>query len=46
MSSESIDTETFEREYEAIDDIVCYECKQTMFSACLYLDGECQLDLL
>ena len=46
MSSEINDAEAIEREFEAIDEIVCYECRQTMFSACLYLDGECPLDLL
>jgi hypothetical protein len=46
MSSEIIEVETFESEFEAIDDIICYECMLTMFSACRYLDGECPLDLL
>jgi hypothetical protein len=46
MSSEIIDAETSESQFKPIDDIVCYECRLTMFSACLYLDGECPLDLL
>jgi|BarGraNGADG00211_3_1021988.scaffolds.fasta_scaffold00389_9 hypothetical protein len=46
MSSYTIESEAIEREFEAIDEIVCYECGQTRIRACLYLDGECPLDLL
>lgn len=46
MLSEIINAKTSEGQFEAIDDIVCYECRLTMFSACLYLDGECPLYLL
>lgn len=45
MPSEINDAETLEREVKAIDDIVCYDCRLTMFSACLYIDGECPLTL-
>lgn len=44
MTNETIDTEELETE-EPIDDILCYECMQTQFSACIFLDGECPLDL-
>ena len=44
MANDTIDPEGFERE-GPIDDIICYECMQTKFSACVYLDGECLLDL-
>lgn len=46
MSSQITDAEAIESEFEVIDDIVCYECRQMMFSACIYLAGECPLDLL
>jgi hypothetical protein len=45
MTNETIGTEELETE-EPIDDIICYECMQTQFSACIYLDGECPLALL
>lgn len=44
MTNETTDLEGFESE-EPIDDIICYECMQTKLSACVYLDGECRLDL-
>jgi hypothetical protein len=44
MANETIDSEGLENE-EPIDDIICYECMQTQFGACIYLDGECPLDL-
>jgi len=44
MTNETIDSEGLQSE-DPIDHIICYECKQTQFSACIYLDGECPLDL-
>jgi hypothetical protein len=44
MTNETIDPEGLESE-EPVEDIICYECMQTKFSACVYLDGECPLDL-
>ena len=44
MTNETIDPEGLESE-ELIDDIICSECMQKKFSACIYLDGECPLDL-
>jgi len=46
MKNDIMDAEALERQFEPIDDIVCYECRQTKFSACLYIDGECPLNLL
>jgi hypothetical protein len=44
MTNETIKAEELEGE-EPLDDIICYECMQRQFSACVYLDGECPLDL-
>jgi hypothetical protein len=44
MTNETIDSKELETE-EPIDDIICYECMLTQFSACIFLDGECPLDL-
>jgi len=46
MKNETIDVEVLGNQFEPIDNIICYECKQTRFSACVWLDGECPLDLL
>lgn len=46
IKNDFMDAEALKRQFEPIDDIVCYECRQTKFSACLYLDGECPLNLL
>jgi hypothetical protein len=45
VTSENVDTEALENEFEPVDDIMCYECMLKRFSACIWLDGECQLDL-
>jgi hypothetical protein len=46
MKDETIDVEELENQFEPIDAIVCYECRQTKIGTCLWLDGECPLDLL
>jgi len=43
MTNETIDVKELESQFEPIDDIVCYECRQTRIGACIWLDGECPL---
>ena len=45
MKNETRDVEELENQFEPIDDIICYECGQTRFGACIWLDGECPLKL-
>ena len=45
MKNETRDIEELEDQFEPIDPITCYECMQMRVSACVWLDGECPLDL-
>jgi hypothetical protein len=46
MKNETVNAETAPESQVLIDDIVCYECKQTKFCARECLDGDCPLNLL
>jgi hypothetical protein len=46
MKNETRGIEELENQFEPIDDIICYECTQTKIGACVWLDGECSLNLL
>jgi hypothetical protein len=46
MKNETVDVEEVENKFKPIDDIICYECMQTRFSACIWLGGGCPLNML
>ena len=45
MISKIVDVEALDRQFQAIDDI-CWDCRETTLSACVYVSGHCPLTMV